>query len=233
MLFFFFFLLLLLLFYLVAFSPFFNYKKWFRILFILLFGFLLLRCWFLVQRYAQPDTTTAAAATTTEDPAVTKLQAQLDELSANMNSATREYVEKEVQLAVTKVTDAYAARFQEQQNVIDSLNAERKAEEQQLATAVQVLQDGAAQLFQSLQLASEKAIGEDEGNVGDGGGANTCGGGCDPVPSVGADGTNLMLSAAGGDVMVESLQCGAVSVCELQQTVDNLAAAIEILGGGN
>ena len=176
-------------------------------------------CRFGSSSYEEPGGSTTTVVATTQDPQVIALQEQVNELAKGVNSATADYVTSQVQLAITKLTDAYEAK-------IASINAERVAEEAQLTIAVQALQATAFELSESLQGAVRAAANEPAGSTA------TCSGSCDPVPSVSADGVDLLLSAAGGDVQMESLQCGMVSVCKLQQTVDKVVAAIDALGDG-
>lgn len=176
-------------------------------------------CRFGSSSYEEPGGSTTTVVATTQDPQVIALQEQVNELAKGVNNATLRYVTSQVQLAITKVTDAYEAK-------IAAINAERVAEEAQLTIAVQALQATAFELSESLQGAVRAAANEPAGSTA------TCGGSCDPVPSVSADGVDLLLSAAGGDVQMDSLQCGMVSVCKLQQTVDKVVAAIDALSDG-
>jgi hypothetical protein len=116
-------------------------------------------------------------------------------------------------------------RLAAQQTQFEQMNADRVEEETQLGNAAQALNDQVLALRENLKSIANKLAGV----TGGGDGKNLCpAGGC--TPTILADGSDLTLSAASGDVKIESEQCGSVSVCAMSQSVSALAIAIANLG---
>lgn len=195
-------------------------------------------CKFGSSKYVAPTTTSTSVTTTaTENPDIVDLKEQIATLAKGVNTATKDFVESEIALAMAQIVEQQAALLAAQQTKFEQLNAERIQEEAQLANAAQELTAQVMVLHESLknvalkvQSVADAGTGDGDGD-GDGNGNDSsgCGNGkC--KPEIVADGSDLTLSAASGDVTIESQQCGSVSVCAMSQSIAAVAKAIAELG---
>lgn len=191
-------------------------------------------CKFGSSKYVAPTTTSTSVTTTaTENPDIVDLKEQIATLAKGVNTATKDFVESEIALAMAQIVEQQAALLAAQQTKFEQLNAERIQEEAQLANAAQELTAQVMVLHESLknvalkvQSVADAGTGDSDGNGNDSSG---CGNGkC--KPEIVADGSDLTLSAASGDVTIESQQCGSVSVCAMSQSIAAVAKAIAELG---
>ena len=143
-----------------------------------------------------------------------------------VTTPTKEFVESEVALAMAQIVEQQAALLSAQQAKFEQMNADRIEQETQLGKAAQALNTQVMTLRESLKNVASKMKGG-----GDGGDNNSVcpdDDGC--TPNIVADGLDLMLSAASGDVKIESEQCGSISVCALSQSIAALSSAVAELG---
>ena len=191
-------------------------------------------CKFGSSKYVAPTTTSTSVTTTaTENPDIVDLKEQIATLAKGVNTATKDFVESEIALAMAQIVEQQAALLAAQQTKFEQLNAERIQEEAQLANAAQELTAQVMVLHESLKNVALKVQSVADAGTGDGDGDGNDSSGCGNgkcKPEIVADGSDLTLSAASGDVTIESQQCGSVSVCAMSQSIAAVAKAIAELG---
>ena len=187
-------------------------------------------CKFGSSKYETAATTTAAAAATTENADIIALQEQVAALSGSVTAPTKEFVESEVALAMAKLVKEQGALLLAQEGKFQQMNADRVEQEAQLGKAAQALNTQVLALRESLKGVASKI----EGVAGASGSSSSNSNGCPNedgcAPNIVANGADLTLAAASGDVMIESEQCGSISVCELSQSIAALTTAIADFG---
>lgn len=191
-------------------------------------------CKFGSSKYVAPTTTSTSVTTTaTENPDIVDLKEQIATLAKGVNTATKDFVESEIALAMAQIVEQQAALLAAQQTKFEQLNAERIQEEAQLANAAQELTAQVMVLHESLKNVALKVQSVADAGTGDGDGNGNDSSGCGNgkcKPEIVADGSDLTLSAASGDVTIESQHCGSVSVCAMSQSIAAVAKAIAELG---